>query len=289
MNSTEAPLPSGDHLVCPRCGAPAGDDVFCDACGLNLKQQQLVTADSFAAAQREKKWLAERTAEDQQAKAAKRADQQQQRQQRAAEQEQRRAQKRTEREDSQKAARLRRHERREQWQPRIKRTAIVLGAFMVLLAGAAVAWHLTGWDAPLIGTSQIGDGETGESTDVVTTPVSSGAADEVDDASANGAATPAGSPDAGVDQTEVDADTRSQCSPVPGVGLNGSDVTNLMAEGVSCDVASDVVTSFFKDEDAVFQGPVTVDQFECLIGPMTEGYPSECSGVNDERITFSLG
>lgn len=52
-------LPAGDHPVCPRCGVPApGETTFCPGCGLNLRLQDgLLSADEYAARERERAWL----------------------------------------------------------------------------------------------------------------------------------------------------------------------------------------------------------------------------------------
>jgi len=56
MNEPE--LPSGTHRVCHRCGTAAAESVWCESCGLNLKQQdELPTADAYAAKKREERWL----------------------------------------------------------------------------------------------------------------------------------------------------------------------------------------------------------------------------------------
>ncbi len=50
--------------VCSRCGTPAGSSRWCSGCGLNLSlQDDLPTAEAFAAKEREAEWLAERQAE----------------------------------------------------------------------------------------------------------------------------------------------------------------------------------------------------------------------------------
>jgi len=60
MNEPE--LPSGTHRVCPRCGTAAAESVWCESCGLNLKQQdELPTADAYAAKKREERWLHQQT------------------------------------------------------------------------------------------------------------------------------------------------------------------------------------------------------------------------------------
>jgi hypothetical protein len=56
-------LPSGNHLVCPRCGASRGEERFCSSCGLNLElQEELPTADAYTARVRERQWLEQREA-----------------------------------------------------------------------------------------------------------------------------------------------------------------------------------------------------------------------------------
>jgi hypothetical protein len=56
--SNDFPSPTGTHLVCPRCGTPERGKRFCTSCGLNLDlQDELPTADEFAARVRERRWL----------------------------------------------------------------------------------------------------------------------------------------------------------------------------------------------------------------------------------------
>jgi len=54
-------LPSGSHLVCPRCGEAAAQTPWCSRCGLNLGTQgELPTADAYSAKIREARWVADR-------------------------------------------------------------------------------------------------------------------------------------------------------------------------------------------------------------------------------------
>jgi hypothetical protein len=66
---TDQELPSGKHLVCPRCGEAASEDpVWCEACGLNLRRAgELPTADAYAARIREQRWLERQTNEEREA------------------------------------------------------------------------------------------------------------------------------------------------------------------------------------------------------------------------------
>lgn len=53
-------MAESNDLVCPRCGSRAGIQRFCEGCGLNLAlQNELPTAEQFAAGEREQEWLAQ--------------------------------------------------------------------------------------------------------------------------------------------------------------------------------------------------------------------------------------
>lgn len=146
-------LPSGEHPVCPRCGAPAGEGLWCESCGLNLKQRDLPSADAYAAGIREQQWQTaerdKRRAVTDKARAEAGALRETQRRQRALKTE---------------TLRRERRERRAVLRARLARPMkvaglVALGLLVSLLALGAV-WHFTGWDAPALGVSPVRDDES---------------------------------------------------------------------------------------------------------------------------------
>lgn len=136
-------LPSDAYRVCPRCGSPADEGVWCERCGLNLRQQnELPTADAFAAGVREQRWLAAQAEEAD----ARRAEESRAWQARATAEGEQQARAKQDREQARIEAKA--AKRAEATRPKAERppptrkVLIVLGTVTVLLVIAAAAFFV---------------------------------------------------------------------------------------------------------------------------------------------------
>jgi hypothetical protein len=89
------------------------------------------------------------------------------------------------------------------------------------------------------------------------------------------------------DETTTPTESFADCDDVPGAGLKGSDIVEIVALEVDCETAQEIATEFMAD-DPIAADQIEVSGFQCSIGPMTEGYPSSCSGPTGEQITFRI-
>lgn len=257
----DSELPSGDHQVCPRCGTSASDgQVWCDGCGLNLSlQENLPSADAYAAGVREQAWLegkkAEQRAAAKERQVAREAEQGQLRQEREAQAEQRRS------ERKQRSA-----ERRERANRPLRVAFVSLLAFGALLIAAALAWHFTKWDAPLVGVSPLvedGSESVGASTPDLTT----------DDGTTFDSAAPA----------------KLECGDVE-VTPNSDDViSNVTVSGISC---SDASALLYRWGSSGYEGDGP-SGFSCVdanrpLDQMTQSTGLKCTD-GDEVVTFGGG
>ena len=80
------------------------------------------------------------------------------------------------------------------------------------------------------------------------------------------------------------------CDPVPGAGINGSDIVDLVSRGLDCEEAADVASAVYRkvSDPTVPETEISAAGFDCTIGTMSGGYRTECRS-GDKTITFRPG
>lgn len=128
--------------VCPRCGTVAGDGVWCSDCGLNLRQQEeLPTAQEFAARQREQAWLTEQAEKEREAADQERLRRMAENQQRRAEQS-RQWEEAKQRREQERAAKNEAKIRQKAGRKRSRVALALIAVGVLLLAGGGIAAYV---------------------------------------------------------------------------------------------------------------------------------------------------
>lgn len=246
--------------MCPRCGAKAGDSVWCDSCGLNLKQQKdLPTADVYAARVREREWKDAQKSGPPARKVRRKGS------------------------PGQKGP-GRDHEAGTDAAGSRPRKALTIGvAIVALLAGAAAAWHFTGWDAPLVGTSPIKDDDEQSATAADSGEASEDSpADSIDTVIVPGQSI--GPVSLGASQQDVESELGSGRQPDPGVPQFEYEVLGGIL-GVSFE-AGRVISVSTESPTFTLEGVDTSSGFEAVSSALPS-WDSEACGDGSGEVQMS--
>lgn len=143
-------------------------------------------------------------------------------------------------------------------------TTVAFGVLLATVGAFAVAWHLTEWDAPVVGVSPLRDEDPGETSNA---------------ASGSGA-------------TENEAPT--SCLPVRDIGAPGPDpsrATAIRARGLSCPFAQAVARDYLQimaSTASSIEEPVEVKGLNC-VSPSPSRAQCHAPPNGSTSVTFKVG